>query len=76
MDFEKHLRVPERGFKLADRDQSVYGALLFGTKFAGTKIFQNNGDVVNPSDDRKAAFAQPPDEAWPTRCAGVSPPRS
>jgi len=53
-------KYAEASLKLADRDQSVYGALLFGTKFAGTKIFQNNGDVVNPSDDRKAAFAQPP----------------
>lgn len=55
-DWQKYA---ESSARLADRDQNVWGALLFGTRFGGTKIVQNGGEVVSPSDDRRATFAQP-----------------
>lgn len=45
--------------KVTDRAQNVWGGLVPGNRFGGSKILMNGGEVIDPKDDRKAAFATP-----------------
>jgi ABC-type glycerol-3-phosphate transport system substrate-binding protein len=45
--------------KLTDTSQGLWGGVLVRNRFGATKIYQNGGEVVDPKDDRKAAFASP-----------------
>lgn len=52
-------KYAEAAVKLTDQGQSVWGGLIFGSRFGATKILQNGGEVVSAADDRKSAFNNP-----------------
>jgi multiple sugar transport system substrate-binding protein len=52
-------RYADQLLKVADPAQGVWGGLIVRQRFGATHIHQNGGDVVDPKDDRKAAFAGP-----------------
>jgi multiple sugar transport system substrate-binding protein len=55
-DWQKYADASAR---LADPSQGLWGGLAVGSKGGAIKIWQNGGEVVDPADDRKAAFTTP-----------------
>ncbi|MGH2371468.1 MAG: ABC transporter substrate-binding protein, partial [Chloroflexota bacterium] len=45
--------------RLTDREQGVWGALDQGISLGANKVLQNDANMVDPQDDRKAAFTSP-----------------
>lgn len=52
-------RYQEALVKLTERDGDVWGGGTIVNKYGMMKVFQNGGEVVDPKDDGKAAFASP-----------------
>jgi multiple sugar transport system substrate-binding protein len=45
--------------RLTDKAQGVWGALDQGISLGANKVLQNDANMVDPKDDRKAAFTSP-----------------
>jgi multiple sugar transport system substrate-binding protein len=53
-DFDKYVQMMGR---LTDPSRGIWGGLAIDRKFGMTKVAMNDGMVIDPKDDRKAAFA-------------------